>query len=163
MIAIGHGPLRSRACTARRATTRRPRTGSSRPTSRSSTTRAAATSSLGSGIAAVNEWANCVDAGAQCIALRRNPHPEEQDLNVPRCLFDGSGIDAFQGLSFDQRVDFIGKVLRGTAPTAQLGGEGEGGHREGRFEEVDRERHRHPARPGWASASSSSPTSRRRR
>jgi hypothetical protein len=71
---------------------------------------------VGSGIASVNEWANCIDAGAQCIALRRNPHPEEQDLNVPRCLFDGSGIDAFQGLTFDERIDFIGRVLRGTSP-----------------------------------------------
>ena len=53
---------------------------------------------IGSGIASVNEWANCIESGAQCIALRRNPHPDEQDLNVPRCLFDGSGIDAFQGL-----------------------------------------------------------------
>lgn len=71
---------------------------------------------LGSGIASVNEWANVLDADAQCIALRRNPEPDEQDLNVPRCLFDGSGIDAFQGLSFDQRVDFLGKALRGTSP-----------------------------------------------
>lgn len=71
---------------------------------------------LGSGIASVNEWVNAIDAGAQCIALRRNPMPEEQDLNVPRCLFDGSGIDAFQGLSFDQRVEFLGRALRGTSP-----------------------------------------------
>jgi hypothetical protein len=71
---------------------------------------------VGTGIASVNEWVNCIDAGAECIALRRNPHPEEQDLNVPRCLFDGSGIDAFQGLSFDQRVDFLGRALRGTSP-----------------------------------------------
>ncbi len=71
---------------------------------------------VGSGIASVNEWANCIEAGAECIALRRNPHPEEQDLNVPRCLFDGSGIDAFQGLSFDQRVDFLGQALKGTSP-----------------------------------------------
>ncbi len=71
---------------------------------------------VGSGIAAVNEWVNCIDAGAECVAIRRNPHPEEQDLNVPRCLFDGSGIDAFQGLSFDQRVDFLGAALRGTSP-----------------------------------------------
>jgi hypothetical protein len=72
---------------------------------------------IGSGIASVNEWANCIEAGAQCIALRRNPHPDQQDLNVPRCLFDGSGIDAFQGLDFDARVDFLGKALKGTAPT----------------------------------------------
>lgn len=72
---------------------------------------------IGSGIASVNEWANCIEAGAQCIALRRNPAPDQQDLNVPRCLFDGSGIDAFQGLGFDERVDFLGKALKGTAPT----------------------------------------------
>lgn len=71
---------------------------------------------VGSGIASINEWVNVLDAGAQCIALRRNPHPEEQDLNVPRCLFDGSGIDAFQGLSFDERLDFLGEALRGTSP-----------------------------------------------
>jgi hypothetical protein len=71
---------------------------------------------VGSGIASVNEWANAIESGAQCIALRRNPHPEDQDLNVPRCLFDGSGIDAFQGLSFDQRLDFLGQALKGTAP-----------------------------------------------
>jgi hypothetical protein len=92
---------------------------------------------VGSGIASVNEWANIIDAGAQCIALQRNPTPDEQDLNVPRCLFDGSGIDAFQGLEFDQRIDFLGRALRGTAP--QRRGWAERVRRasaEGRFEEV---------------------------
>ena len=92
---------------------------------------------LGSGIAAVNEWANVLDADAQCIALRRNPEPETQDLNVPRCLFDGSGIDAFQGLDFDQRVDFIAQVLRGTAPERRGWGEKvSAGKAAGKFEEV---------------------------
>jgi hypothetical protein len=92
---------------------------------------------LGSGIAAVNEWANVLDAGAQCIALRRNPEPEEQDLNVPRCLFDGSGIDAFQGLDFDERIDFIAQVLRGTSPERRGWAEKlAAGKTEGRFEEV---------------------------
>jgi hypothetical protein len=92
---------------------------------------------LGSGIAAVNEWANILDAGAECIALRRNLHPEEQDLNVPRCLFDGSGIDAFQGLSFDQRVDFLAEVLRGTSPERRAwGAKIKQGREDGRFEEV---------------------------
>ena len=92
---------------------------------------------VGSGIASVNEWANIIDAGAQCIALQRNPTPDEQDLNVPRCLFDGSGIDAFQGLEFDTRIDFLGRALRGTAP--QRRGWAERVKRakaEGRFEEV---------------------------
>jgi hypothetical protein len=92
---------------------------------------------VGSGIAAVNEWVNCVEAGAQCVAVRRNPHPDEQDLNVPRCLFDGSGIDAFQGLSFDQRIDFIAQVLRGTAPQRRnWGAKVKQATEEGRFEEA---------------------------
>ena len=92
---------------------------------------------VGSGIAAVNEWANCIEAGAQCIALRRNPHPDEQDLNVPRCLFDGSGIDAFQGLTFDQRVEFLGNALRGTSPARRGWAElVEHGRQTGLFEEV---------------------------
>jgi hypothetical protein len=92
---------------------------------------------VGSGIAAVNEWANILDAGASCIALQRNPEPEEQDLNVPRCLFDGSGIDAFAGLPFEQRIDFLGRVLRGTAPERRTWAEKVmGGQRDGRFEQV---------------------------
>jgi hypothetical protein len=91
---------------------------------------------VGSGIAAVNEWVNCIDAGAQCVAIRRNPHPEDQDLNVPRCLFDGSGIDAFQGLSFDQRLDFLGAALRGTSPARRSWSERiRAGREQGLFEE----------------------------
>ena len=85
----------------------------------------------------MNEWANALDAGAQCIALRRNPEPEEQDLNVPRCLFDGSGIDAFQGLSFDQRVEFLGNALRGTSPQRRGWAEKvRRGREQGQFEEA---------------------------
>src|SRR5215213_12044865 len=92
---------------------------------------------VGSGIAAVNERANVVDAGASCIALQRNPEPDEQDLNVPRCLFDGSGIDAYQGLDFDARVDFIANVLRGTAPERRSWAEKvNAGKAAGTFEEV---------------------------
>jgi len=92
---------------------------------------------LGSGIASVNEWVNALDAGAQCVALRRNPMPEEQDLNVPRCLFDGSGIDAFQGLTFDERLDFLGQALKGTSPTRRGWAERvEAGRAQGMFEEV---------------------------
>ncbi|HME01756.1 MAG TPA: hypothetical protein VKG38_01825, partial [Solirubrobacteraceae bacterium] len=49
---------------------------------------------LGAGIASVNEWANILDAGGSVLALTRNPQPETQDLNVPRCLFESRGIDA---------------------------------------------------------------------
>jgi hypothetical protein len=91
---------------------------------------------VGTGIASVNEWVNVIDAGAECIALRRNPNPEEQDLNVPRCLFDGSGIDAFQGLTFDERVDFLAAVLRGTSPERRQWGEKiRQGEAAGQFEE----------------------------
>ena len=92
---------------------------------------------VGSGIAAINEWANVVDSGASCIALQRNPEPEEQDLNVPRCLFDGSGIDAFAGLPFEQRLDFLGRVLRGTSPERRTWAEKVAKAKdEGRFEQV---------------------------
>ncbi len=92
---------------------------------------------LGAGIASINEWANVIDAGGKCIALRRNPAPDEQDLNVPRCLFEALGIDKFQGLPFEQRVQFLGTVLKGTSPKRRSWRERiETGAREGRFEEM---------------------------
>lgn len=92
---------------------------------------------VGSGIASINEWANCIESGAQCIALRRNPHPDEQDLNTPRCLFEARGIDAFQGLTFEQRVEFLGKVLRGTSPKRRAWNEIiQTGREQGMYEEV---------------------------
>lgn len=92
---------------------------------------------IGSGIASINEWANALDAGAKVIALRRNPAPDEQDLNVPRCLFEALGIDVFQGLPFEQRIEFLGKSLRGTSPRRRSWLERiERGRREGRFEEL---------------------------
>jgi len=72
---------------------------------------------IGAGIASVNEWANALDTGAKVLALRRRAAPEEQDLNVPRCLFEALGIDVFQGQSFDARIEYLGTVLRGTTPT----------------------------------------------
>ena len=71
---------------------------------------------LGAGIASVNEWANIIDAGGSALALTRNAQPETQDLNVPRCLFESRGIDAYVSLPFDERVKFLGEVLRGTRP-----------------------------------------------
>ncbi|HTN23881.1 MAG TPA: hypothetical protein VL120_07830 [Solirubrobacteraceae bacterium] len=92
---------------------------------------------LGAGIASINEWANALDAGGKCIALRRNPAPDEQDLNVPRCLFEALGIDKFQALPFEQRVAFLGAVLKGTAPKRRGWRERiEQGAAEGRFEEM---------------------------
>jgi hypothetical protein len=71
---------------------------------------------LGAGIASVNEWANVLDAGASVLALTRNPQPETQDLNTPRCFFESVGIDAYLQLPFEQRLEFLGEVLKGTRP-----------------------------------------------
>jgi hypothetical protein len=71
---------------------------------------------LGAGIASVNEWANILDAGGSVLALTRSPQPETQDLNVPRCLFESLGIDAYVSLPFEQRVRFLGEVLKGSRP-----------------------------------------------
>jgi hypothetical protein len=35
---------------------------------------------------------------------------------VPRCLFESIGIDAYVKLPFDQRIEFLGEVLKGTRP-----------------------------------------------
>ena len=92
---------------------------------------------LGAGIASINEWANAIDAGSKVIALRRNPAPDEQDLNVPRCLFEALGIDVFQALPFEERVQFLGKVLKGTTPKRRGWLDRvERGRNEGRFEEL---------------------------
>jgi hypothetical protein len=72
---------------------------------------------IGAGIASVNEWANGLEAGAKVISLLRNPAPEEQDLNTPRCFFEAYGIDAYQELGFEQRVAFLGSILKGTSPS----------------------------------------------
>ncbi|MCW3027701.1 MAG: hypothetical protein JWN81_912 [Solirubrobacterales bacterium] len=90
---------------------------------------------IGAGIASVNEWANILDIGGSVLALTRNPEPETQDLNVPRCLFESIGIDAYVSMPFEQRVQFLGEVLRGTRPNrrewlATI----EGGREEGRFD-----------------------------
>jgi hypothetical protein len=92
---------------------------------------------IGAGIASVNEWANALDAGAKVISLLRSPTPEEQDLNTPRCFFEALGIDAFQELPFDRRLEFLGQILKGTAPHRR-GWEQRvrEGRQEGRFEQL---------------------------
>jgi hypothetical protein len=120
---------------------------------------------LGAGIASVNEWANILDVGGSVLALTRNPQPETQDLNVPRCLFESIGIDAYVSLPFEQRIQFLGQVLRGTRPKrrewlARI----EAGQQDGRFDaligEIDQVEpgraglrvhvsSRHGEDPGW--------------
>jgi hypothetical protein len=92
---------------------------------------------IGSGIASVNEWANVMDVGGKCISLVRNPTPDEQDLNTPRCFFEAYGIDAFQSLDFDQRIEFLGRILKGTSPHRR-GWDAKitQGRAEGRFEQL---------------------------
>jgi hypothetical protein len=90
---------------------------------------------IGAGIASVNEWSNILDQGGSVLALTRNPEPETQDLNVPRCLFESVGIDAYVSLPFDQRVAFLGEVLKGTRPKRrQWIDKIEDGQKEGRFD-----------------------------
>ncbi len=92
---------------------------------------------LGAGIASINEWANALDAGAKVLSLTRNPIPDEQDLNVPRCLFEALGIDIFQGATFDERIAVLGAALKGTHPRRQGWLERiESGRRGGRFEQA---------------------------
>jgi hypothetical protein len=95
---------------------------------------------IGAGIASVNEWANAIDAGARVISLLRNPKPDEQDLNTPRCLFEAFGIDIYQALTLEQRLTYLGKVLKGTAPSRRGWHERvERGRAEGRFAELQGE------------------------
>jgi hypothetical protein len=92
---------------------------------------------IGAGIAAVNEWANALDAGGQVISLLRGSTPEDQDLNTPRCLFEALGIDIYQGLSFDERMAFLGRILKGTAPRRRSWeAKIELGRKQRRFEEL---------------------------
>jgi hypothetical protein len=92
---------------------------------------------VGAGIAAVNEWANALDVGASMLSLLRSPEPDEQDLNTPRCFFEAYGIDAFSGLSFDERMEFLGKILKGTTPKRRNWAEKVSeGRAQGRFQQV---------------------------
>jgi hypothetical protein len=92
---------------------------------------------VGAGIASVNEWANAIDVGASVVSLLRSPSPDEQDLNTPRCLFEALGIDVFQGLTFDERVAFLGKILKGTSPKRRgWAARIQRGRDEGRFAEL---------------------------
>jgi hypothetical protein len=90
---------------------------------------------IGAGIASVNEWANILDIGGSVLALTRSPEPDTQDLNVPRCLFESIGIDAYVSMPFEQRLQFLGQVLRGTRPKRkQWLATIENGRDEGRFD-----------------------------
>jgi hypothetical protein len=54
---------------------------------------------LSAGIAAANACSKALAAGASVIALRRRPLPDTQDLNVPCCMFEARGIEAFSRFS----------------------------------------------------------------
>jgi hypothetical protein len=84
---------------------------------------------------------------------------------VPRCLFEAKGIDRYVSLTFEQRVAFLGDVLRGTKPKRrQWVATIERGRAEGRFDaligEIDQVEpgpaglrvhvsSRHGEDPGW--------------
>ncbi len=74
----------------------------------------------------------------RCIALRRHAAPDEQDLNVPRCLFEARGHRHLPGALVRQphRVSRQGAAGHRTAP-ARAGRERiAAGRAEGRFEEL---------------------------
>ena len=58
---------------------------------------------VGGGITAVHLWHLALNAGAEVIALHRNPL-HHQPLNAPRCMFNETGIRAYRRLSPDQRL-----------------------------------------------------------
>ena len=92
---------------------------------------------IGAGIAAVNEWVNGLDAGAKVLSLLRRPAAAVQDLNTPRCMFEALGIDRFQGVSLDDRLLFLRKILKGTSPARRKWTDTiSRGQREGRFDQV---------------------------
>ena len=112
---------------------------------------------LGAGIAAGNECSNALSAGARVIALRRRAPTGVQDLNVPRCMFEARGIDAFQRLPFQERVAFLeGVLLRARRPSADCGWSGSArGSREPlrRADRGDRHGPATPRRPATARVS----------
>ena len=56
---------------------------------------------------------------------------------MPRCLFESQGVDAFQELSLDERINFLGRTLRGTAPSRRSWRERvQRGRQQGRFDEL---------------------------
>jgi hypothetical protein len=90
---------------------------------------------LGAGIASVNEWANILEAGGSALALTRSPQPDTQDLNVPRCFFESVGIDKYVSMPFEQRVQFLGQVLKGSRPERRSWNDVvEEGQKQGRFD-----------------------------
>ena len=92
---------------------------------------------IGAGIAAVNEWVNGLDAGAKVLSLLRRPAAAVQDLNTPRCMFEALGIDRFQGVSLDDRLLFLRKILKGTSPARRKWTDTiHRGQRDGRFDQV---------------------------
>ena len=153
----GHGPLSFPPALAKASRIPRSATGSCRPTRRRQYDPNGRYIVIGAGIASVNEWANILDLGAKCISLTPHPEPDEQDLNTPRCFFEALGIDAFQALSFEERIQFLGHILKGTTPQRRswLAADRARPARDGRFEqllgEIDQ-----VGRGRWGSASTSS-------
>ena len=135
MLAPGHGPLSFPPMLAKARKDPRSRNGSSRPTSQSSTRPDGRYIVLGAGIASVNEWANILDIGGSVLALTRNPQPETQDLNVPRCLFESRGDRRLRVAALRPADPFLGEVLRGTRPDRKAWLQTiEDGRKEGRFD-----------------------------
>ena len=89
---------------------------SCRPTSPSSTPRAGATSCSAPGSRRSTSGRTSSTPARPALALTRNPQPETRTSTSRAACSSRIGIDAYHGLPFDQRIEFLGKVLRGTRP-----------------------------------------------
>ncbi len=70
---------------------------------------------VGAGMGAAHEWLNALAAGAQVYAIWRQP-PLHQPLNVPRCLFNAAGLDAYRRLPPEGRLAVLRQLGTGSYP-----------------------------------------------
>ena len=139
MLALGHGPLAFPPVLAQGASrTRRSTTASSRPTSPRPTRPTVATSSSAPASRRSTSGPTRSTPAARCIALRRNPAPDEQDLNVPRCLFEALGHRHLPGPAVRAARAVPRRGAEGhRARSARAGSSASSsGRAEGRFEEM---------------------------
>jgi hypothetical protein len=70
---------------------------------------------LGAGLGAAHEWLNALAAGAQVVAVWRQP-PLKQPLNAPRCLFNAAGLDDYRRLPSEGRLAVLRQIGLGSYP-----------------------------------------------
>jgi len=101
---------------------------------------------IGSGMAAMTEWLNVLEAGGTVIAVRRGREIVEQPLSAPRHIFGGPWLDRYHALSAEDRMDVLRQNARGSFPGRHWLGPLPAAERDGRLRKivgtvVDVERH----------------------